>query len=305
MFPPLLIPRNQAPHEALVKQTAGADPKRITIPPGVFQRPVPAAPVTVGIAPQSRVLQLRTRLGFSGPSPALGSAVWDAGGRTGPPITTFAGIPPTSNIRYTKTAAQFGGPAQTRVTAASRVKLWIGPTNPMLPCKHPVFGGMNSTCLAQLASSAPGPLAAAGGPVGFLRTSPGFVPMSPGVVFVSANSNGSIAMSASFLKAPLTTNKAASAGFPWTTGRITVSAPSAIGGAQAFTISGMDSRVNGIGTISLVSGALSVRKATGPQANRGWARLVLPEPGAVLGAASALAALAVVHCLARQRARGR
>src|SRR5687768_17342431 len=42
-FPPLRIPRQKNPSEALVKQTAGPDPKRITIPPAVLHRPAPGA----------------------------------------------------------------------------------------------------------------------------------------------------------------------------------------------------------------------------------------------------------------------
>ena len=66
----------------------------------------------------------------------------------------------------------------------------------------------------------------------------------------------------------------------------------------------MDNRtLMGGGTLSLVSGALSNRAISGPNANRGWMRLVLPEPKAALGAGAALAALAVCHALARRRTR--
>jgi hypothetical protein len=59
---------------------------------------------------------------------------------------------------------------------------------------------------------------------------------------------------------------------------------------------------NGV-KISLVSGSPSQRSDTGPNANRGWLRLTVPEPGAVAGAIAALAVLAVCHALARRRAR--
>jgi hypothetical protein len=41
MFPPLLVPVNPDPAKALVQQTAGPDPKKITIPPGVLVRKAP------------------------------------------------------------------------------------------------------------------------------------------------------------------------------------------------------------------------------------------------------------------------
>jgi hypothetical protein len=97
---------------------------------------------------------------------------------------------------------------------------------------------------------------------------------------------------------------ATSIGFPWTTGRIIVSEPSAYGVYEKFTITGKDSRTPmGAGTISLVAGALSHRKLTGPNANRAWARYTLPEPGAVLGAVAALAVLGICHGAVPRRSR--
>jgi len=73
------------------------------------------------------------------------------------------------------------------------------------------------------------------------------------------------------------TNMASSVGYPWTTGKIQMSAM-ALGAPEIFTITGKDSRTaGGVGTIQLVSGALSQRTRTGPNANRGWVRLML-EP---------------------------
>ncbi len=63
----------------------------------------------------------------------------------------------------------------------------------------------------------------------------------------------------------------------------------------------MDGRVNGVGTIQLVSSALSKRAVTGPNSNRSWAEYTLPEPGAVLGAAAALGVLGLCHALVRRR----
>jgi hypothetical protein len=76
--------------------------------------------------------------------------------------------------------------------------------------------------------------------------------------------------------------------------------PSALGDWDTVTITGMDSRVNGVGTISLVSGALSDRLISGPNANRGWLRLTVPEPGTAIGAVAALATLAACHFAVRR-----
>ena len=302
MFPPLLIPKNADPAKALVKQTAGPDPKQLTIPPAALRRRAPG-PTLHGVARyEQRVLQVRTNRAFS--APALGSAVLRAGGRTGPPIATFTGPPSTMSgqlpdvIRYAKTAAQFGGRAQTGVVALSPTKVWAN-AGAMLPCKHWAFGGSDSSCLAVTFRSQPGPLAATGAAVGFVTMTPGLIGSKSGVVVVSVpNTTGLIAMSAQAkcTGCPLT-NMATTAGSPWTTGRIQVSQPSGFGGDSVFTITGMDSRVNGVGAISLVSGALSDHRLLGPAAHRGWLRLVVPEPSAALGAVAALGALTLCRAL--------
>ena len=132
----------------------------------------------------------------------------------------------------------------------------------------------------------------------------------PGIQVVSAGPAGTILMSAYTMAATTMhsamtgfTNMASSSGYPWTTGMITVSAPLAAGVGEKFTITGMDSRVAGVGTIQLVSGTLSRRTASGPNANRAWLRLNVPEPSATVGAACGLAMLALCHGLVRRRAR--
>jgi hypothetical protein len=94
----------------------------------------------------------------------------------------------------------------------------------------------------------------------------------------------------------------ASKGFPWSTGFITISQPGA-GPPEIFFLSGTDMRVGGVGNLSMVSGALSLRALSGPNANRGWVSLNLPEPTVALGGMGALAMLAFCHGLVRRRSR--
>ena len=295
MFPPLLIPVTPHPAKALVR-IGGANPKKFTMPPGLFRRKAPGRKALAGPAGE-----VRTHIDFSAPAPTLGAVVFEAGGRTGAPTATF--VVGEAAIQYTKTVAQFGGPMQTRLAPVTPPRKFVFLGNP--PCKHPVFGGLDVTCDAQLLAWSPGPLAAFGAPVGFTQMTSAPPPKSPNIVHASIPSPDLlIAKSASAVMSGVATDHATSFGFPWTTGRVIVSQPSAIGSYEVFTITGMDSRVNGFGTISLVSGALSTRKFSGPNANRAWLRLTMPEPGAMIGAIAALATLAACHAVTRKRRSG-
>ena len=305
MFPPLLIPPNPNPGKALIKQTSGPDPKRMTIPPGVLKRKAPGAPAFQGIFKRnSNIWQVRTRASFSAPAAKFGTAVFKAGGRTGAPVTTFPG-PGGTRIRYSKKAAQFGGPAQVSLVPLTAPRIWArAAAFSAPPCKHPKFGGAQNKCVGFVFPDLTATLAAPGAKVGFIAMSPG-TPLPPGNFRALSvpNTTGLIAQSASLGNLGVTPNKATSAGFPWTTGRVTISAPSAQGAIEKFVLTGKDSRVSGAGTISLVSGSVSVRQDTGPNANSAWLRLTVPEPGAFVGAAAALATLAVCHALTRHARR--
>jgi hypothetical protein len=91
-----------------------------------------------------------------------------------------------------------------------------------------------------------------------------------------------------------------SKGLPWTTGTVTILVPSALP-PETFILSGTDMRVAGVGNITLVSGGATLRALQGNTATRGWLSLTLPEPDSALGAAAALAALAVCHWRVRRR----
>jgi hypothetical protein len=99
-------------------------------------------------------------------------------------------------------------------------------------------------------------------------------------------------------------------GFPWTTGFISIFQPAlAPNGIEQFFLSGTDMRVAGVGNISMVSGALSVRALSRANSNRGWISLnlveVVPEPSVPLAAAGALVMLGICHGLVRRRSRVR
>jgi len=308
-FPPLLIPVKNL---AVVKQTAGPDPKKITVPPGVFRR-IPTAngttmgvkvPLLIGVAANNpNVLQVRTTLSFSGPNKTQGSMTFMAGARPNNK-TQFAGTPLGSKAVYNSpTGVRFGGVSQTRIKNLGTIGLWVDLPSIPLPCVHTKFGGASRTdCKAKKVAAYPKTLAAAGGPAGNKVITPG-TPLAnpPAVYFAIPGTDGVITMSSAATLATPVIDKATSIGFPWTTGQISLSQPAALGGKENFHITGMDGRVNGVGTIQLVASALSKRTTTGPNANRTW--LELPEPSAVLGAAAALAVLGVCHALVRRRPR--
>lgn len=93
-------------------------------------------------------------------------------------------------------------------------------------------------------------------------------------------------------------------GLPGTTGMLTISVSQPFGGGapERFVRTGNDNRdASGNGIVNIVGGALSNRFASGPNANRTWNTLYLPEPGALLAGASALLMLGGCHWLVRRR----
>jgi hypothetical protein len=299
VFPALLIPAKAG--EIIKGSTAMAHQQRLEIPAGVLSKP--AAQLTLGQFGQNPSLYaVATNLGFVWPAaPAVLSVL----ARTGAKTTTF-GTTGGGQIRYSNPLAfKFGGPAQFALSPgppagrmpAVPVTLYgiavPGPGNP--PCVHtalttgmggPYPGPGSPACVAALAQALPTGLAGPGGPVGTIVTTPGGTPMAvsamgpvPGVGIGKFGPNGTVSF---FAFTPMRTkagftNMASSVGYPWTTGKIQLSAM-ALGAPEMFTITGKDSRTaGGAGTIQLVSGALSQRTRSGPNANRGWVRLIL-EP---------------------------
>ena len=322
-FPPLLIPvqpgglgpdkagqkwngTKLVPGEPVVKQTTAMSKNNQFIArPGILRR-VPAGPLVIGVAVNNpKVLQVRTTLSFSGPAKTLGTMTFKTGQRV-KNTTTYAGTPAGSKVIYASpTGKRFGGPAQTRVKNLGVIGVWADLADimtSMMPCKHPNLGGTRADCVANKLPAYPMTFAAAGGPKGNVQKTPGTPPAMPGTVGVYIdNMTGKIKSSVTLKATGALNNKATSVGFPWTTGALTISQPAAFGSPEKFHITGMDGRVNGVGTLQLVASSLSKRLATGPNANRSWAEYQLPEPGAVLGAAGALGMLALCHALARRR----
>jgi len=333
-FPPLLIPINKNKSKSLIKQTTTMTMQpRMTVAPGAFHR-IPTkngttmgtpVPLCIDVSKNNaRILAVRTTLSFSAPAfklttpmgaAAPGTVVFKTGQRANK-TTTYNGTPVGSKVVYKSKGARFGGPAQTRIK-----NLGIQPVpNPLgegfpavwadkadnlkasVSCKHPKFGGGDVNCFATKLPVYVPPLAPAGGPKSNVVSTPGTPPAKPGKVALSFPATGGCG----FKSTPIsptgkTNNMATSVGFPWTTGALTISQPAAIPAPEKFHITGMDGRVNGVGTIQLVSSALSKRLVTGPNANRSWAEYQLPEPRAVIGAAAALAALAICHGVVRRR----
>jgi hypothetical protein len=274
---------------------------------------------------------------------SLGTSQQTMTGRTGPTTVQFTtGLGSLNNITYSNALnRRFGGPGRFFVgnpgtkpagalATGVNATVWAiaikgsGSMQGNPPCTHPAlvppFPGTNRTgCVAAIIQAVPDPFADAavwGATVEATNNTPGGTPMAivttpnkpmkgpkPGVNVLAANASGLILFSAP--AGPLTglTNMASSTGYPWTTGMIVVSAPLAGGVGEKWTLTGMDSRVNGVGTIQLVAGTLSRRFTTKANANRSWLRLNIPEPSAALGTVGALAMLALCHGLARRRSR--
>jgi IPTL-CTERM motif len=106
-----------------------------------------------------------------------------------------------------------------------------------------------------------------------------------GVFQIRVAANGVITyITPTGLGAPGIPNPATSVGGPWTTGMLTVSVTQNAGSTnEVFVLSGSDARVNGLGSISLVSGAISNRTLTAPNANRGWLNITVGQQAPTLG----------------------
>jgi hypothetical protein len=290
----------------------------IVVPPSALIKSAPGTPTKIGVFPTNpAVFQVATTISYAWPSV---TATLAPGGAPGPAVFGAAG----GIIIYSGGTKAFGGPGQFAVVPGpgSGVTGRVPPNGlgvlPIASVWINVFGMLPSTAmtLAVVGASAPAGLAQAGASVAAPPGTTMFGPLSPATIFDGVNFPVGGVGCISFCVGPLGTISSAtpvagflisnmvtsSKGFPWSTGLITISQPAAAP-PEIFWLSGTDMRVAGAGNVSLVSGALSSRALSGPNANRGWLSLTLPEPTAALGAVAALAMLGLCHGLVRRRSR--
>jgi len=308
-------------------QTGGGATPSIVFSQNAATRP--QFPFTIGVVQANpEVFQVRTNIGIP-VNTTLFPQTLSAGGRSGPPTITVcpgtlagtgaaavAGRPNMAGcvgpnpaalpglVRYQNLANQFGGPLQGRIVGTADVAAnaggvtQAGGAQDIANCvgqPAPAF------CLAAMFQANPntGP-GAAGGPWGFVGLTTGTAVPS-NVLNVSMNVLGTIAAGIVVGATPLT-NDGTTWGGPYTTGAIFMSQPAAFGDPEVFSITGSDGRNStGNGPISLVTSTISRRIQTGPNANRNFLTLVVPEPSAIAAAGTALAALAGLHGWLRRR----
>lgn len=321
-WPPLLVPP-AVPAKVISQNGSTTMGGKIFVPPAVLTLPAPNGPNTnaKGLFPTNPgVFQVYTSISYAWPAVAATLAPGGAPGST--VLTTTGG----GTLVYSGGVQAFGGPAQfsigTGPGAATKGRLgpngasvapiasvWIN-FQKKLPVSATVIGlagASNPLGLGQpgaptgapAAVTAWGPVTAGnmGGAFNLINV-PGPSPPMCCTVTPAGSIPSSIPVGMTFPSNMVTNSK----GFPWTTGLLTVS-HTAASPAEVFYLSGTDMRVAGVGNISLVSGAVSLRMLSGPNANRGWINLVLPEPTAALSAVGALAMLGLCHGLVRRRSR--
>jgi len=306
VIPAVTFPFPTSP--ATVSQTGASDPLTLKIPAGVLKAvgpPVLNIPVFLA---NPKVFQVATDFGLS-----LPAATFMKGGRVGPAAATWcpgsavptagynpscasgSGAPP-GLLRYSKTTNQFGG-------AVGGKAIFAGKANVAFAAAFVAGCAPVGACLVAFNNAygaSPGAIGNTWGKIGLSAPAP----VMPGVFPAKVTGMGAVTKLYTSLGAGTgPTNKATSFAGPWTTGKLTVSQPKALGGKEIFVRTGSDMRVSGVGGISLISGSVSLRTLSGPNANRGWLTMNVPEPGAAGGAAGALLALAACHVLVRRRSR--
>ena len=299
---------------AVVSQGAVA-PRSIML--GVNQLTAPQVPFTIPLFDANPfAFQLKTSIAQGFPTTP---AVFAASGRVGPSTATWcidadppavpAGTPvggfnpgclgpnttalagPTlipGLLRYTRTANQFGGTARALPQPGATADIAINIAGiPALPCGPCTFG------LQVIVPGNPQPIGATWG----AKESQAPVGNTPGRFIGSITSAGLITnvIGPTPNSLPSFTSGNTTWGAPWTTGMITASHPTPVP-PEIFMITGSDERTpSGEGTISLVSGSLSTRGSTGPNVNRGWLRLTVPEPSTALGLAASVGLLGLLR----------
>jgi len=311
VFPGLAVPVNPGGPKT-VQGTTGTG-LQITIPKGVLKHT--AVQQTIGLFTSNPTLYaVATNLTFTWPftnNVVLSKNAGPRGSIATSIVFPAPGVGTGATVRYSERVIgkRFGGAANFNVAAGAPAgKITFAPVtiyalavptagagNP--PCHHPALnttagnGGIwpppgNPACVAALIMAAPTGLQVAGGvPNGTLMTTP--VNFVPGIqigafgtgILRPAGPPGSVSIVVPTPNSnPGPTNKNTESGFPFTTGMLTISAMSAKGAPEKFVISGGDTRsAGGNGVLQLVSGSLSTRTLSGPNANRQWVRLILAD----------------------------
>jgi hypothetical protein len=306
--------------------TPATAPRSLMLAPGAFTHAGPQQSHPVyGANPV--LFSVRTNLVISNPNPNFPTASFLAGGRSGPaivswcagspsptaaanpgclaPSTTAGGLPPLTNglVRYTATRNQFGGAAFSRVVGTAQVFFNVlGLAKASLPCAGP-------GCTVGVSIVNPGSTGVVGAPFGASVANPLFVTPT-GIYTASIGANGTVVLGAPVTNGfganiPFTGQPATSWGFPLTTGRLTISVTQNVGsGPETFIRTGGDHRaVDGEGVVTMVAGSVSARSISGPNGNRGWATIYVPEPVRVECAAAAILTLFGLSQWSRRRVR--
>jgi len=309
-YTPALEPngRIDATPMAFAWQPTAADPLTMIFTPAVLTAQAIPHKTPVFLA-NNMILQAASSLAAQWPKV---KATLAPSGRTGPATVSFCpgqvvlplgnpgcisaqGGSHSGRLRYVATSNQFGGPAQPNVSGFAGIHFPVAGVPPCDAVNGP------SPCTAALFSLGPPNTVAIGAPFGFVTIAAALA--APNIKKVNVAVDGSIISSTpGFSTSPGLQHTVTSFGGPWTTGMLTVSVTDNAGPMQhIFMLSGSDTRVAGIGSISLVSGSLVTRSIVGTSGNRGWLNLTAPAPSAGLGAAAALGFVGLLHGLLRRR----
>ncbi len=286
--PTLLIPRKGGVDRP-VYVTAMAAQAKITLPVGVLRKD--STLTTVGVyTSNTAVYAVGTALTYEFPAGASGGRMFSTGVRSvGDQTHTY--LVGAKSIRYSpgNLAKAFGGAARGKLSYPGGKGLFPGaPVSVYLvgggappACHHTIYPPLSTAsaaCRALMVGAYPSGLGAIGATPGVTVMDFGLPPLAAVVALsVGLAPPGTLLMKPGVIIAagPALVNAATSVGYPWTAGRITIDVPSA-SPMEHFTLSGTDMRnANGNGMISMVAGSLSDRTLSGPNANRGWLKLVI------------------------------
>jgi len=313
VFPPLGVPVKPGPapmiNGTVAKPLIDVGTKqgyqrKLVVPMGVLSKAT--GQTTVGVKfSNPNLFAVGTNLKWDWPAAA---AVFSTGAAVKTATITGHG----GSMTYSNALGQrFGGPAHFLIAGGvptgdftyAPVTIWlkVNGATPACTHSHPLFGGPVQTnpllqCVAGVVLAMPSGLGGPGGVSTISVSTPGALVTGANVAIAKIGNTPKgtflpglappVVTKPYPLPAALNTllpphNAAQSQPGPWTTGQIIITNAAATP-AETFTLSGKDSRTGaGNGTIQMVSGALSTRFATGPNANRGWIQLELTSIGGV------------------------